>query len=95
LLPVEKAKSALRRSTPDSEALALSDDKLDQRQNKFPSNQEQQPPRSTRHASWFSKVQKGPPWKALFGGAYPPVGSNPIMREGHTAHLSSFRRSWC
>jgi hypothetical protein len=68
-LLIEKAKGALRRTTPDFEALASSDDKLDQRQHNSPGNQEQQPPRSTHHASWFSKVQEGPPWKASLGVA--------------------------
>jgi hypothetical protein len=57
-LLIEKAKGGLRRSTPDSEALVLTDDYLDQRHHEVPSIQEKQSPRSTRHASLFSKVQK-------------------------------------
>jgi hypothetical protein len=94
-LLIEKAKGALRQSTPNSETLASLDDEVNQSQHNFPNNQEQQPRRSTRHASWFSKVQERSPWNASLGRVYSTVGSNATMREGHTAQLSSFQQSWC
>jgi hypothetical protein len=93
-LLIEKAKGGLHRSTPDSETLASSDDELDQRHHHFPSNQQQQLPRSTRQASWFSKIRQGPPRKASIIGAYSTAGSNPAIRESPTTQLSSFQRSW-
>ena len=75
-LLLEKTKAGIRRSTPDSEALASSDDEQDQRY-QHPTTMVQQMPRPNRRASWLSEVQQGPQRKGSLTGTYSSVSSHP------------------
>ena len=75
-LLLEKTKAGIRRSTPDSEAMASSDDETEQRhQHISPLNQ--QAPRSGRRQSWLSDTQQAPQRKGSVTGSYSSVGSHP------------------
>jgi hypothetical protein len=75
-LLLEKAKGGIRRSTPDSEALASSDDEQDLRHQHF-SAMNQQAPKPVRRTSWLSEVQQASQRKGSSGGPYTSVGSYP------------------
>jgi hypothetical protein len=66
---LDKAKPGIRRSTPDSEALASSDDEQDHHLHHLPSMANQQGPRPTRRPSWLSDVQQGPQRKGSLSGS--------------------------
>ena len=71
---LEKAKAGIRRSTPDSEALASSDDEQDHRP-QHPILQ--QVPRPHRRASWLSEMHQGTPRKGSLPGNFSSMGSHP------------------
>jgi len=75
-LLLEKAKGGIRRSTPDSEALASSDDEQDQRHQHF-SAMNSQAPKPVRRTSWLSEVQQVPQRKGSLSGTYTSVSSYP------------------
>ena len=75
-LLLEKTKAGIRRSTPDSEAMASSDDETEQRQQHV-SPLNQQPLRPGRRQSWLSDTQQAPQRKSSLTGSYASVGSHP------------------
>ena len=77
-LLLEKAKAGIRRSTPDSEALASSDDEQEQHQQLHPLAS-QNSSRSTRRPSWLNEVQQNPQRKGSMTGSstFSPASSNP------------------
>ena len=77
-LLLEKAKAGIRRSTPDSEALASSDEEQDQRHQLY-SMGTQHGQKPNRRASWLSELQQGPQRKTSMSGngTFSPVGSHP------------------
>ena len=75
-LLLEKTKGGMRRSTPDSEALASSDDEQDQRHQHF-SQMNQQAPKPIRRTSWLSEIQQASQRKGSLGGNYASVSSYP------------------
>lgn len=75
-LLLEKTKAGVRRSTPDSEVMASSDDELEQRQQHMPTLN-QQSSRQARRQSWLSDGQQVPQRKGSITGSYSSVGSHP------------------
>ena len=77
-LLLEKAKAGIRRSTPDSEALASSDEEQDQHHH-LHSVGTQHGPRPTRRASWLNDFQQGPQRRTSMSGSttFSPASSHP------------------
>ena len=77
-LLLEKAKAGIRRSTPDSEALASSDDEQDQHHQLY-SMTPQSGPRGTRRSSWLNEFQQATQRKASLSGSgtFSPASSHP------------------
>ena len=77
-LLLEKAKAGIRRSTPDSEALASSDDEQDQH-HQLHSVAAQSGPRVTRRSSWLNDFQQATQRKASLSGSgtFSPASSHP------------------
>ncbi|MCJ1476552.1 hypothetical protein MMC13_005218 [Lambiella insularis] len=75
-LLLEKTKAGIRRSTPDSEVMASSDDELEQRQQHIPTLN-QQSSRQAGRQSWLSDSQQVPQRKSSVTGSYSSVGSHP------------------
>ena len=75
---LEKAKAGIRGSTPDSEALASSDDEQDH-YHRLQSINQSLGPRPTRRSSWLTEVQQGPQRKGSVSGSgtFSPVNSHP------------------
>ena len=86
-LLLEKAKSHVRRSTPDSEALASSEDEQDHGQRPTTSLS-QQAPRSTRRPSWFSE-SRPPATRKASGSALDSLGSNSPRSSADTSTWSA------
>ncbi|MCJ1418972.1 hypothetical protein MMC32_005323 [Xylographa parallela] len=82
-LLLEKTKAGIRRSTPDSEAMASSDDETEQRQQHV-STLNQQAARSGRRQSWLSDTQQGSQRKGSITGSYSSVGSHPSTPTADT-----------
>ncbi|MCJ1403977.1 hypothetical protein MMC11_007201 [Xylographa trunciseda] len=82
-LLLEKTKAGIRRSTPDSEAMASSDDEIEQRQ-QHASTLNQQALRSGRRQSWLSDTQQAPQRKASINGSYSSIGSHPSTPTADT-----------
>src|SRR5215471_16862708 len=76
-LLLEKTRSGVRHSTPDSEALASSDDETDQHHHKNAHAAAVSKP--TRRTSWLNEVPTTMPRKASLtaSNTFPPVNSNP------------------
>ncbi|KAI9799282.1 MAG: hypothetical protein M1833_004160 [Piccolia ochrophora] len=103
----DKTRIGARRSTPDSEALASSDDDFDKHQQEQPSSTAM-PPKPVRRASWLSEVQAIPRRKSsvtAMGGQSPnnsqpgtPSGDPMTWASGPTApgrsHASATSFSW-
>ena len=77
-LLLEKAKAGIRRSTPDSEALASSDDEQDQH-HQHHSMAPQSGSRGTRRSSWLNEFQQATQRKASLSGSgtFSPASSHP------------------
>ena len=75
---LEKAKAGIRGSTPDSEALASSDDEQDH-YHRLQSINQNLGPRPTRRPSWLTEIQHAPQRKGSLsgGGTFSPVHSHP------------------
>lgn len=75
---LEKAKAGIRGSTPDSEALASSDDEQDQYHRLHCINQSHGT-RQARRPSWLTEVQQAPHRKGSFSGSgsFSPASSHP------------------
>ncbi|KAI4154590.1 MAG: hypothetical protein LQ341_000312 [Variospora aurantia] len=75
---LEKAKAGKRGSTPDSEALASSDDEQDHHHRLHPVANLQSS-RPVRRASWLTEVQQAPQRKGSLGGGgvFSPTASHP------------------
>ena len=82
-LLLEKAKSGIRRSTPDSEALASSDDEQDQHHQAHTGTYSLGA-KPTRRLSWLSEVQSGPQRKGSSTGSatFSPASSHPTTPAG-------------
>ena len=89
---LDKAKVGIRRSTPDSEAMASSDDEQDQHHQAHPMTN-QHGPKAARRASWLSDLHQVPQRKVSVNGSmtfspttsYPPsavVDQNPRTPSG-------------
>ena len=80
---LEKAKAGIRGSTPDSEALASSDDEQDQH-NRLHSITNTLAPKPMRRSSWLTEVQQTSQWKGSFNGsgAFSPASSHPTTPSG-------------
>ncbi len=87
---LEKAKPGIRGSTPDSEALASSDDEQDQhhRLHTVTSNNSY-PPKPARRGSWLTEVQQPAQRKGSLNGSGPFSPSSP-----HPASTSGDHTSW-
>lgn len=77
-LRLEKSHPGVRRSTPDSEALASSDDEVEQHQ-QTPTATSAPAPKPARRTSWLNEVPQTLPRKASLttGGPLASTGSNP------------------
>ena len=77
----------IRRSTPDSEALASSDDETDQPHNLPSSASVSQPTKPARRTSWLNEIPSAPTRKATaqLNGAYSPNNSLPATPSGDLA----------
>ena len=75
---LEKAKAGIRGSTPDSEALASSDDEQDHH-HRLQSTNQTLGSRPTRRPSWLSDIQQAPQRKGSMSGSgtFSPVNSHP------------------
>lgn len=75
---LEKAKAGIRGSTPDSEALASSDDEQDHH-HRLQSINQSLGSRPTRRPSWLSDIQQPPQRKGSMSGSgtFSPVSSHP------------------
>lgn len=75
---LEKAKAGKRGSTPDSEALASSEDEQEH-QHRLQSFTILHSSRPVRRASWLTEVQQAPQRKGSLGGGgtFSPTASNP------------------
>ena len=75
---LEKAKTGIRGSTPDSEALASSDDEQDH-YHRMQSINQSHGSRQARRPSWLIEVQQAPHRKASLSGSgsFSPANSNP------------------
>lgn len=82
-LLLEKAKAGIRRSTPDSEALASSDDEQDQH-HQVHSGTYTLGAKPTRRLSWLSEVQSAPQRKGSLSGSatFSPASSHPTTPAG-------------
>ena len=87
---LEKAKPGIRGSTPDSEALASSDDEQDQhhRLHTVPNNSPY-PPKPARRGSWLTEVQQPSQRKGSLNGSGPFSPSSP-----HPTSNSGDQSSW-
>ena len=75
---LEKAKAGIRGSTPDSDALASSDDEQDH-YHRLHSISQSHGSRQARRPSWLTEVQQGPHRKGSLSGngSFSPANSNP------------------
>lgn len=73
---LDRSKAGIRGSTPDSEALASSDDEQDQFHRLHPATNNPVP-KPTRRASWLTEAQKPSNRKSSFGGAVPFSPASP------------------
>lgn len=80
---LEKAKAAKRGSTPDSEALASSDDEQEHHY-RMQSISNLQGSRSARRASWLTEINQAPQRKGSLGagGTFSPNASHPTTPSG-------------
>ena len=87
-LLLEKAKAGMRRSTPDSEALASSDDEQDHRHQQASIAT---PPglKASRRTSWLPEVQQAPQRKASLSATNSSSGSN-----SHSVSAGGDQTSW-
>ncbi|KAL8959146.1 MAG: hypothetical protein Q9193_003939 [Seirophora villosa] len=87
---LEKAKAGKRGSTPDSEALASSDDEQDHHYRLHPVANFQSS-RPVRRASWLTDVQQAPQRKGSLGGggAFSPTASHPSTPSSEQLSLTA------
>ena len=80
---LEKSKAGIRGSTPDSEALASSDDEQDH-YHRMQSINNTLGPKPTRRPSWLTEVQQAPQRKASLSGSgtFSPASSHPETPPG-------------
>lgn len=83
---IEKSKAGIRGSTPDSEALASSDDEQDH-YHRLHSVANPLGPKPTRRPSWLTEVQQAPQRKASLSGSgtFSPTSSHPATPPGDSA----------
>lgn len=83
---LEKSKAGIRGSTPDSEALASSDDEQDH-YHRLHSVANPLGPKPTRRLSWLTEVQQAPQRKASVSGSgtFSPTSSHPATPPGDPA----------
>jgi len=86
---LEKAKPGIRGSTPDSEALASSDDEQDQHHRLHTVTSSSFAPKPARRGSWLTEVQQPPQRKSSLNGCGPFSPSSP-----HPASTSGDQTSW-
>ena len=82
---LEKAKPGIRGSTPDSEALASSDDEQDQHHRLHPvGSNSSYAPKPTRRGSWLTEVQQPSQRKGSLngGGPFSPSSPHPSSNPG-------------
>lgn len=84
---LERASRGIRRSTPDSEALASSDDETDHPRQLPASTGVSQPPKTARRTSWLNEIPSTSTRRAStqLSGAYSPNNSHPATPSGDLA----------
>jgi PSP1 C-terminal conserved region len=84
---LERANRGIRRSTPDSEALASSDDETDHPRQLLPSTSATQPTKPARRTSWLNEIPSTSTRRAStqLSGAYSPNNSHPATPSGDLA----------
>lgn len=89
-LLLEKSKPGMRGSTPDSEALASSDDEADH-YHRIQSINNNLGPKPTRRPSWLTEVQPLPPRKSSLSGSgtFSPTNSHPATPSGDSMSWST------
>ena len=87
---LEKAKTGIRGSTPDSEALASSDDEQDQ-YHRMHSVNHSQGTRQARRSSWLTEMQQAPQRKGSLSGSgsFSPVHSHPATPAADAANWAA------